>query len=358
VVRITYLDSLGRYREAEASYFSLAVLRLTLSVPALVIFHWSASGLAGIYMVSSAVALFIQEKWLCHSTPLLQLTDRFPKLSWRVLGLARFTVAEPVANWARLSLPVLVIGQITSPMAVTTYVALRAVFGAGRSTVQQLARVASVEVLRARSVGETKRAESLLTLFVVAAVFFGSLIGSFVVVDNMRILGLWLKRFDRPLFQEIALAFALTAPFSSYQIPMNLMFRMGQLERVASKHYRFVACSLIFAGASLLTRSLPVYLAMLVIAEMILSAGFFEQARAGLRVAAAGSAIIGTLWLAVHQNVGGAFSNLSIQPVAESVLLFALSIAAGVALLYRAFGAHFSLVRRPQQRERPLAMTK
>jgi hypothetical protein len=358
VVRITYLDSLGKYRDAEASYFSMAVLRLTLSIPALLILHWSAAGLTAIYLASAAVALFVQGQWLCNSTPLLQLTDKFPKLSWRVLALARFTVAEPLANWTRLSLPVLIIGQIASPMAVTTYVALRAVFGAARSTIQQLARVASVEVLRSRSAGEAKRAESLLTLFVVVAVFFGSSVGSIVVVDNMRILGLWLKRFDRRLFQEIALAFSLTAPLFSYQIPMNLMFRMGQLARVASRHYGFVACSLIFAFASLLVRSLPVYLALLVTAETLLSVGFFESARASLRVAAAGSLTVCVLWFAARQNVGGAFSDLSVRPLTGSALLLTLSIAASAALLYRAFGVHLTLLRRPQNSEPPLAVAK
>ncbi len=358
VVRITYLDTLGRYRGAEASYFSLAVLRLTLSVPALLFLHWSAAGLAGIYLVSAAIALFVQDYWLCRSTPLLRLASKFPKPSWRVLALARYTVAEPLANWMRLSMPVLVIAQIASPVAVTTYVALRAVFGAGRSTIQQLARVASVEVLRSRSLGEMKRAESLLTLFVVAAVFFGSLIGSFVVLDNLRILGLWLKKFDRHVFAETALAFALTAPFFSYQIPMNLMFRMGQLASVARRHYGFLGYSAAFAGVSLLAKSLPVYLALLVVAETLLSVSFFNTARASLFGAVGASLTVGALWFAAQRNVGGVFLDFAARPLAESGLLFVLSGASMAALLYYAFGAHMSLLRRPQNSEPSLAMAK
>ena len=358
VVRITYLDTLGRYRGAEASYFSLAVLRLTFSVPALLILHWSAAGLAGIYLVSAAIALFVQDHWLCRSTPLLRLSAKFPKPSWRVLALARYTVAEPLANWMRLSMPVLVIAQIASPVAVTTYVALRAVFGAGRSTIQQLARVASVEVLRSRALGEMKRAESLLTLFVVAAVFFGSVIGSFVVLDNIRILGLWLKRFDRHVFAETALAFSLTAPFFSYQIPMNLMFRMGQLASVARRHYGFLGYSAAFAGVSLLAKSLPVYLALLVVAETLLSVSFFNTARASLLGAVGASLAVGALWFAAQRNVGGAFLDFAVWPLAESGLLFVLSCASMAALLYGAFGVHLSLLRRSQNTEPSLAMAK
>jgi hypothetical protein len=251
--------------------------------------------------------------------PLLRLDDKFPVLSFKTLALARHTVAEPVANWARLSLPVLIIGQIASPIAVTTYVALRAVFGAGRTTIQQLARVASVEVLKFKHRNDDNRAESLLTIFVLAAVFFGLTVGIFVVADNMRVLGLWLRHFDRKLFLEIALAFALTAPFFSYQIPMNLMFRTGNLAWVAKRHYLFVLCSGLLAGLALWASSLRLYLEFLVGAELLLSISFFlpgrertvlsdlQAGKSGLLTAAFSSLLILICWTAVRHNFLGLY---------------------------------------------------
>ena len=83
-------------------------------------------------------------------------------------------MAEPVANWARLSLPVLVIASIAPDTAVTTYVALRAIYGAARTTVQQVARVASVEVLRLLGQRRMAPAESLLSLFLLFAGLIGT----------------------------------------------------------------------------------------------------------------------------------------------------------------------------------------
>jgi len=328
IVRISYLDSLGKYRGAEASYFSFAALRLMLSIPALVVFHWQATGLAAVYLFTSALAVVLQGELLCKSIPLLHLTNRFPKLAWSSLALARYTVAEPLANWTRLSLPVLVIAQIASPVAVTTYVALRAIFGAGRTTIQQLARVASVEALKARAAGESKRADSLLTLFVVAAVFFGSMLGAAVVTDNGQLIGMWLKKLDHRLFQEIALAFSLTAPFFSYQIAMSLRVRMGELAYVAHRHYIFISVSLMFAGLSVVAASLPLYLLLLVTAEVTLSVSFFVPTRAGqaaLQVASGGSLTVALLWLAAHrdlQSLAGSAASLFIVIILFGSLLW------------------------------------
>ena len=342
IIRIMYFDSLTHYRGAEASYFAFAVLRLGLSVVALVQFHTGAAALAVIYLVSAAVALGIQEYWLCPAAPLLRLNATYSKLVWEVLVLTRHTLAEPVANWVRLSLPVLVIGQLAAPMAVTTYVALRAVFGAGRTTIQQLARVASVEAIKAETQGEAQKAGALLRLFILVSICFGSCLALFVIIDNLRVLGLWLKNSDRSLFQNFVLAFALTAPFFCYQIPVNLMFRTGRLAAVAHRHYLFVGLSLLFAGASILVRSMSVYLGMLVIAEVLLSIAFLASSgsnvvmaeskagRMAIRTAALASVGLTLIWLVIRRDAAGLFTRFGVWPITLSSALW-LAIALGMA---------------------------
>jgi len=185
------------------------------------------------------------------------------------------------------------------------------VFGAGRTTVQQLARVASVEVLKARAQAEPKRADKLLNLFTLLAICFGTAVSLFVIIDNLRLLGLWLKHFDLALFQQVALAFALTAPFFAYQIPMNLMFRMGELAQVAQRHYAFIAYSLAFGGIAIFLRSLPLYLGLLVCAEALLSVTFFAAVKArAIRLPVLACLVIFVCWLASRHNVGGWFVNV------------------------------------------------
>jgi hypothetical protein len=221
---------------------------------------------------------------------------------------------------------------------VTTYVALRAVFGVARASIQQLARVASVEYLRIRSLGRTLRAESVLAAFLLAAVGFGTLFASGVVIDNLRILSLWLKHFDRSTFQIIDVSFALAAPFYAYQILLSLRFREGRLNHVAGRLYAFVFCSGSFAGVALAYRSLRLYLILLAIAEILLAASFMglpwpsrdRAANAGQRtlgVALFGSVLVLALSIWTAHTRADLFLKMSWPSVAWAALI--LLIAAG-----------------------------
>lgn len=332
IIRIGYLDSLGFYRGAEVSYFIFAALRLAIGVAALSILHVGASGLAWLFLGTSIAALAFQGYWLCRRLQALKLFAVFPsKLSLKVMALAGSTVAEPVANWVRLSLPVLVISTIASPAAVTTYVALRAAFGAGRTTIQQLARVASVEYLRFRDQGRVSEAGSLILFFILLAGVLGTSAGVLVAADNLRLLGLWLTRVDRALFQEIVIAFAASAPFYAYQIPLSVMFRAGELAWVARRHYFYCLYATVFAAAGFQMRTLGFYLLLLVISEVALSISFMSGARGGafpegssrggLIACLSGSTITLLLWIAVRCLPFPLFVSVSFAAIAGTIVV-------------------------------------
>ena len=52
IVRIVYLDSLGHYSTAESTYFTFAVLRLGLALPALLVFHAQPQFLGALYLAN------------------------------------------------------------------------------------------------------------------------------------------------------------------------------------------------------------------------------------------------------------------------------------------------------------------
>jgi hypothetical protein len=343
-VRIVYLDSLGEYSRAEASYFAFAAIRLAIAVPALLVFKVHAFGLSLVFLATSMLGLMMQG-WLCAIPRELFLFRRFPsQLSFRACSLARYTMAEPCANWVRLSLPVLVIAAVAPATAVTTYVALRAIYGAARTTIQQMARVASVEVLRLRTLMQVDRAESLLALFILFAGLIGTGVASGVVLDNLRLLSLWLKHFDRSLFQDVNLTLALTAPFYSYQVIVALSFRIGQLSFMARRQYAYVLYSAVFACAALVTRELVVYLALLVIAEIALSISFMVcqhiggrtgfETRAGWRWLAgsgAGSFLVLVLWMIVRHSGSNFFLRSSVASAMQAACV--LCAALGLLLI-------------------------
>lgn len=370
IIRIVYLDSLGEYGSAESSYFMFAAIRLVLAVPALLVFRVQPVGLCWIFLGTSVLGLALQG-WLCSIPRELRIFGGFPpRLSFGTCSLVRYTMAEPFANWARLSLPVLVIASIAPDTAVTTYVALRALYGAARTTIQQVARIASVEVLRLvevlRPLGQRRLApaESLLSLFLLFAGLIGTAVAGAVVLDNMRLLSLWLKHFDRLSFQNINLSFALTSPFYSYQIIVALSFRLGQLALTARRQYAYLLYSAVFALSALIFKSLDVYMTLLVVAEIALSISFLVRqtvggdashktnaGKRGLAVSFAGFALVFALWITVRHAGSSMFTDKSVETALQAVCLLALSlgvlILGGLALNVRAFRNLRIAVQRP-----------
>jgi hypothetical protein len=370
IIRIVYLDSLGEYSSAESSYFIFAAIRLVLAVPALLFFRVKPVGLCWIFLGTSVLGLALQG-WLCNIPSELRIFGGFPRrLSFGTCSLVRYTMAEPIANWARLSLPVLVIASIAPDTAVTTYVALRAIYGSARTTIQQVARVASVEVLRLvevlRPLGQRRLApaESLLSLFLLFAGLIGTALAGAVVLDNMRLLSLWLKHFDRLLFQNINLSFALSSPFYCYQIIVALSFRVGQLALTARRQYAYLLYSALIAASTLIIRSLDVYLALLVVAEILLSISFLMRqnigghashktnaGRRGLAGSFAGAALVFAMWITVRHARSSIFTVKSVDHALQAACLLALSLGVlmlvGLALNGPAFRNLRIAVQRP-----------
>ena len=138
-IRIVYLDSLGVVQLSGMKLLSFPAVRLALAVPALLVLKVLSprvlSALPGHLVVRPVPC-----RAGCAPSPgrAPVCCGPFPsRLSLRTCSLARYTMAEPIANWVRLSLPVLVIAGIAPAAAVTTYVALRAIYGAARTTINK-----------------------------------------------------------------------------------------------------------------------------------------------------------------------------------------------------------------------------
>jgi hypothetical protein len=308
-IRMTYLDSLELYRQSEAGYLLLATARLSLSIVALVFFHSSPELLAWIWCFAGMFAIAHQNR-LCRRTGLLHLFEPVPPgLSFRTLGIARHTMADPTSNWTRNSVPVLVLSAIAPPLAVTTYVALRTVFGASRQMIMQFSRYASVQYVSLRQAHKTEQAEVHFRLCIVFTTFFASVLTCIVIIDNFRLASLWLLRVDMTLYQAIAIAFGFASPFCAYQIIQALMLRYGKVREIARRQYFYVISLLIFAAIALVIKSLLLWLVLILMAEVTISLSFMLRASAntpssagvpGFLAALASALLSAGLWLIVR----------------------------------------------------------
>jgi hypothetical protein len=339
-IRIVYLDSLGYYSSAEATYFTFAVLRLALAAPALLIFRVQPPALGALFLATSVLGIALQGR-LCRKVGILGLFEPFPRrLSLGVLATAGYTVADPLSQWMRIGFPVLILQAISTPQVVTTFVALRAVFGASRTTIQQMARVASVEYLRLYSSRRSQLAGNVLAGFLQLSTFLGAAVAGLLLVDNLRVLGIWLTHTDRAVFQLVLTTFFFSAPFYSYQIIVNLQFRMGRLRDVAIREYAFVLCCCLFAVAGCLLHSLRAYLTLLVLAEILLSASFLlgrinaddpNSWRIGLRGLAGcmcGVGVLAVLWHVVTNDHSSVFVVLAAREYVRCLWSWLIAIVA------------------------------
>jgi hypothetical protein len=311
-VRITYLDSQGLYREAEAGFLVLAVARLLLAVGALLIFRAPPAVLGWIWLFTGLFAV-MQQSRLCRRLGRLRLFEPIPPgLSFRTLATVRHTMADPCSGWVRINGPVVVLSIISPPIAIVTYVALRAIFGAARATIQQLSRYASVEFLALRHARKFKLAEMHLSVMVLMVAFFASTVAAFVVADNGRLASLILNKMDLRTYQQVAITFGLGNAFYAYGLVAAVSRRSGEVGIVARRQYFYMICAGIFAAIALVVKSTLLWLSLMLLADVLVALSFMlmapstsilAQTSAGWRgcvAAAASSVLIFTMWLIVH----------------------------------------------------------
>ncbi|MCE0523805.1 MAG: hypothetical protein LV480_12935 [Methylacidiphilales bacterium] len=370
VVRVMYLDTLGLYREAEAGYLILAAARLFLAVGALLFFHAPPATLAWIWFFTGIFSI-AQQGRISRRLGLLRLFEPIPRdLSFKSLAITRHTMADPCSSWVRINGPVVILTVIAPAAAITTYVALRAVFGAARTTISQLSRYASVEYLTLRQSRRFDLAEIQITLCVLLAAFFASGITVAVLADNGRIASLLLRKVDGALYQEMAITFGLGSAFYSYQIMQAVIRRAGEVARIANRQYVYMLCSVVFAIVALVTKSTLLWLVLSLLADIMISVSFLlktsresiqSQTSAGWRgcvAAAASSLLVLAIWLVARFENFGFLRETTASAIACTVvflLLWLLLIAAvDFCLVYGLLAAKMSPVGSLVERLRSL----
>ena len=313
-VRVNFLDTQGFYREAEAGYLVLAGARLFLAVGALLIFGASPAVLAYIWFFTGVFAL-AQQSLLCRKTGHLKLFAPLPHdLSIRTLATVRHTMADPCANWVRFNLPVLVLSAIAAPIAVVMYGALRAIFGAGRATILQMSRYASVEYLALRQARRNGIAEMHLIMMVLLAAFFASGMAALVIADNGRLASLMVNKIyqDLPTYQMVAVTFGMSNAFFAYQITAAVSRRAGEVAEIAHRQYFYILACGLFAVPALILKSMLLWLVLMLVADVLMALTFLiwpsrdsilRQTSCGWRGAAAAatsSTLVFVMWLTIH----------------------------------------------------------
>ena len=330
IVRGIWFDTLGAFSRVEAVYFGMMLTRIVLSVVALTVLRAPPQTLAWLMIATSGLALCVQARVL--RTPALALfAGGFSDIRWRSFGVVGFVVTEPATSWMRFSLPVLVFAAFTPPAFVTSFVALRALFGLARQMVSQLARYASVHYVQ-RVASARPIAEQLAVRAILASTLIGAALTAVVLVDHGRGLRAWLG--EGLLHGEgLALSFGVGAIAYGYQVVAGVLTRSGDLVGVAKRHGAYLLFGGLAALAVRVAPSIPVYLSLLALQELFVAALFIPALgssilRSSLAAVGVAGAVLGALVVTVAVNLGGIFDQ-----VTPAALAISAAVAAGATAI-------------------------
>jgi hypothetical protein len=232
-----------------------------------------------------------------------------------------------------------------------TYVALRAIFGAARTTIGQLARPASVEYIKLRQVRKFELAEMHLSIMVLGTALFASVVAALVMADNGRLASLILSKMDLPIYQEVAVTFGLGNAFFVYQILVAVCRREGEVAEVARRQYFYIACTAVFAGIALVVKSMLLWLALMAFADVLLALCFMfnppahsilrktSVGRRGTVAAATSTLLVLVMWVFIHVEQPAFLTGRGISDILCSLVFFLVWVLlAGVIDLCLVYG--------------------
>ncbi len=324
LLRGVWFDTLGHFSKVEAMYLGMVASRVALSLIALVAFRAPPVALGCIMLVTSVGAMVAQALLLRAPTSLSFLAGQCRDLRWRSLGMVWSVISEPAANWVRISLPVVVFATFTPPAFITTYVAIRAIFASARQVISQLARYTSVQYVQRLEEGRAV-ADRIALRAIFACTTIGVAVSSAIIVDQGRLLRVWLGASNVQAESLVTASFVIGAIAFGYQVAAGILIRSGDVVTVAKRQYIYLG--LCMAGALItyiLVRSVSIYLALLAIQELVI-AGLFVTAlgghvQRGSTVAfAVACGALSLLSVAVNLDPSGLFSVVSFGAISGSI---------------------------------------
>lgn len=350
IVRGIWLDTLGEFSRVELVFLAMVTSRIALSATALAVFRASPLVLSCVIFATGAMAVALQALVLRRPAALAITAGGFAGIRRETFATIPSVIAEPATNWARISLPVIVLAAIAGPTFVTSYVALRSVFGLGRQVSNQLARFASVRYVQLVGT-DPLAAEAIAIRSVLLSTLLGVAITSLVIVDRGRLLHLWLRSGEAGAETAIGLCFAVAAIAYGYQVIAGVLTRSGAFVAVARRQYAFLVMGGIAAVLATVSRSTPAYLALSALGEATVAVLFFfalgrRIAGACCRAACSGLALVILLWATTIVGPARIFDRASVPAMLLSFAATAATVAGAAACCLAVAFRHHAVTSR------------
>lgn len=285
VVRGGWLDTLGQCTKVERLFFFIVLSRVFLCFAALALFGAAPLAISLINLATGAAGLAAQLRWIGSPRALDLTAGGFADIDRRIFGMLKFSVAEPVSSWSRLSLPVIVLSTFAPPKFLATFVAFRAVFSASRQVASQVARYASVSYVNYLG-ADMRYAVTLINRSILICASCSLGVAIFMITDGGVLICHLLKDVDSQFLAPIAFSFAFAAGAHASLITASTRTRAGEFSAVAMRYYCYIGISFAFAAVAVVAKREDLYLLFVAIQEMALAIFFLGSEAETMRTSA------------------------------------------------------------------------
>jgi hypothetical protein len=290
--RITLIEARGKIALAEAAFLIMTASRFVIGGAMLVFFHAGPLALAFLWVASAAAGLIFQE----ISTKIGQIAPFFGKWKFAelksVYGEASWAASSTIVTWVQMQLPVVAMTAFAPSAIVSSFVALRSLFGLTRLVLIQVSRPVSIAYGERLRAGDGDGAKAQVLLIGAAIAWFAAGVGLAVFAERQLFTG---PIFDLPRNQMmlvLTLTLAMSSIFAVHNIFTLSMSRSGALTQSGVANYVYAFGMIAASGGAYLFKSVPILffgaaacdgILLALIVHMFIRETAGETAKRGLR---------------------------------------------------------------------------
>ncbi len=266
-LRVTFMEAKGLIAPAEALFFAMAGSRVVIAAALIGFFNAGPLLISLVWLLSAVGAVCAQSlfRFVRETSPAFG--------NWKLVDVATayrdaaWSAATPLVQWAQVQAPVIALSVFAAPALVSSFVAIRALFGTMRSILQHVSRLASIKFGDwAREKGEG-RANALLLLVGAFAAWIALGFGLALFAESFTITG---KLFDLPRDNNVRIiAFAVTFStiLSVHSLFTLSLARFGRFALTGIANYAYFGVIALTCLLAATLGSMPVLLGGLVFAD-------------------------------------------------------------------------------------------
>ena len=147
-LRTPFLEAFGRIAHAESAFLAMVAARLIGGATLIYFLRVGPVALSILWLATACMAVLIQEQFREVRT-VAPLFRRWKFSHVReTYADARWSAATPLVLWAQIQLPVITLSSFAPSAIVSSFVALRTLYGLTRLIIQQISRIISIQYNR------------------------------------------------------------------------------------------------------------------------------------------------------------------------------------------------------------------